>query len=86
VVEHQLIPFGPGLGHLQVYAHGCASATSRAARFQSGLSLFDFLKRTSILKASAGAYAILGPHTVALAEAEGLPAHALSASLRMKAP
>ena len=60
--------------------------TSRAARFQSGLSLFDFLKRTSILKASAGAYAILGPHTVALAEAEGLPAHALSASLRLKAP
>ncbi|MBX3481318.1 MAG: histidinol dehydrogenase [Caulobacter sp.] len=57
--------------------------TSRAARFQSGLSLFDFLKRTSVIKASAGAYDLLGRHTVALAEAEGLPAHALSAALRL---
>jgi histidinol dehydrogenase len=57
--------------------------TSRAARFQSGLSLFDFLKRTSVIKADAAAFARLGPHTVALAEAEGLPAHALSAALRL---
>ncbi|NBU28838.1 MAG: histidinol dehydrogenase, partial [Caulobacteraceae bacterium] len=57
--------------------------TSRAARFQSGLSLFDFLKRTSIIRADAAAFARLGPHTVALAEAEGLPAHALSAALRL---
>ncbi|NBB14910.1 histidinol dehydrogenase [Caulobacter sp. SLTY] len=57
--------------------------TSRAARFQSGLSIFDFLKRTSIIKADAAAFARLGPHTVALAEAEGLPAHALSAALRL---
>lgn len=58
--------------------------TSRAARFQSGLSIYDFLKRTSILKASPEAYRLLGPHTVALAEAEGLPAHALSAALRLE--
>jgi len=57
--------------------------TSRAARFQSGLSLFDFLKRTSIIRADAAAFARLGPHTVALAQAEGLPAHALSAALRL---
>jgi len=57
--------------------------TSRAARFQSGLSLYDFLKRTSVIKASASAYSVLGRHTVALAEAEGLPAHALSAALRL---
>ncbi|MDH4384230.1 MAG: histidinol dehydrogenase [Caulobacter sp.] len=57
--------------------------TSRAARFQSGLSLFDFLKRTSIIRADAAAFRRLGPHTVALAEAEGLPAHALSAALRL---
>jgi len=57
--------------------------TSRAARFQSGLSIFDFLKRTSIVKVDAAAFARLGPHTVALAEAEGLPAHALSAALRL---
>ena len=57
--------------------------TSRAARFQSGLSLYDFLKRTSIVKCDAAAFAKLGPHTAALAQAEGLPAHALSASIRL---
>jgi len=58
--------------------------TSRAARFSSGLSLFDFIKRTSIVKCDAAAFAILGPHTVTLAEAEGLPAHARSAAIRLK--
>jgi len=57
--------------------------TSRAARFQSGLSVYDFLKRTSIVRCDAAAFARLGPHTVALARAEGLPAHALSAALRL---
>ena len=57
--------------------------TSRAARFSSGLSLYDFLKRTSILSLSEEAFAILGPPTVALADAEGLPAHARSAALRL---
>jgi histidinol dehydrogenase len=57
--------------------------TSRAARFSSGLSLYDFIKRTSIVKCDADAFAILGPHTVALADAEGLPAHARSAAIRL---
>jgi histidinol dehydrogenase len=57
--------------------------TSRAARFSSGLSLYDFLKRTSIVKCDAAAFAALGPATVALAEAEGLPAHARSAAIRL---
>jgi histidinol dehydrogenase len=57
--------------------------TSRAARFSSGLSLHDFIKRTSIVKCDEAAFAILGPHTVALAEAEGLPAHARSAAIRL---
>lgn len=57
--------------------------TSRAARFSSGLSLYDFLKRTSIVKCDAAAFAALAPATVALAEAEGLPAHARSAAIRM---
>jgi histidinol dehydrogenase len=57
--------------------------TSRAARFSSGLSLYDFIKRTSIVKCDEAAFAILGPHTVALAEAEGLPAHARSAAIRL---
>jgi histidinol dehydrogenase len=57
--------------------------TSRAARFSSGLSLYDFLKRTSIVKCDEAAFAALAPATVALAEAEGLPAHARSAAIRM---
>jgi len=56
--------------------------TSRAARFSSGLSLYDFIKRTSLVKCSPAAFAILGPPTAALATAEGLPAHARSASIR----
>jgi histidinol dehydrogenase len=57
--------------------------TSRAARFSSGLSVYDFLKRTSIVECSPEAFAALGPATVALAEAEGLPAHARSAAIRL---
>lgn len=57
--------------------------TSRAARFSSGLSLYDFLKRTSIVKCDAAAFAALAPATIALAEAEGLPAHARSAAIRL---
>jgi len=57
--------------------------TSRAARFSSGLSMYDFLKRTSIVRCDPAAFARLAPHTVALARAEGLPAHALSAAIRM---
>lgn len=57
--------------------------TSRAARFSSGLSIYDFIKRTSFVKCDAAAFEALGPATVALAEAEGLPAHARSAALRL---
>lgn len=57
--------------------------TSRAARFSSGLSLYDFIKRTSIVKCDAASFELLGPHTVALADAEGLPAHARSAAIRL---
>lgn len=57
--------------------------TSRAARFSSGLSLYDFIKRSSIVKCDEASFGVLGPHTVALAEAEGLPAHARSAAIRL---
>jgi histidinol dehydrogenase len=57
--------------------------TSRAARFSSGLSLYDFLKRTSIVKCDEAAFAALAPAAVTLAEAEGLPAHVRSAAIRM---
>ncbi|OYX04074.1 MAG: histidinol dehydrogenase [Caulobacter vibrioides] len=57
--------------------------TSRAARYSSGLSLFDFIKRTSLIACDAGALEALGPATVALADAEGLPAHSRSVAQRM---
>ena len=57
--------------------------TSRAARFSSGLSVFDFLKRTSIVRCDAESIGRLGPPTVTLARAEGLPAHARSVSIRL---
>ncbi len=57
--------------------------TSRSARFSSGLSIYDFIKRTSILNCSQAAFDRLGPPTVTLADAEGLPAHARSAALRL---
>ncbi|GIX11660.1 histidinol dehydrogenase [Elioraea sp.] len=57
--------------------------TSRTARFASGLSVFDFLKRTTWLAADAAALAAIGPAAVRLAEAEGLAAHALSVSMRL---
>ncbi len=57
--------------------------TSRSARFSSGLSVYDFIKRTSIVKCDAAAFSRLGPPTAALATAEGLPAHARSASIRL---
>ncbi|MBX7501842.1 histidinol dehydrogenase [Qipengyuania sp. YG27] len=58
--------------------------TGRRARFASGLSVLDFMKRTSFIDASKAALAAIGPAAVRLAEAEGLPAHALSISTRLK--
>ncbi len=58
--------------------------TGRRARFASGLSVLDFMKRTSFIDASAEAMAAVGPAAVALAEAEGLPAHARSVKLRLR--
>ena len=56
--------------------------TSGAARFSSGLSIYDFLKRTSIIACDAAAFQVLAGPTEALAIAEGLPAHARSVSIR----
>jgi len=57
--------------------------TGRRARFASGLSVLDFMKRTSFLQLDAGALAAIGPAAVALADAEGLPAHARSVAVRL---
>src|SRR6185369_12087162 len=52
--------------------------TSQSARFSSGLGVLDFMKRTSLIGCDAKGLAAIGPAAVALAEAEGLDAHALS--------
>ncbi len=57
--------------------------TGRRARFSSGLSVLDFMKRTSFLGLDDAAFAAIGPAAATLAHAEGLPAHAKSVELRM---
>ena len=57
--------------------------TSRTARFSSGLSVLDFMKRTTILGLDARSIAALGPQALTLAESEGLDAHARSIAARL---
>ncbi|SLN31273.1 histidinol dehydrogenase [Oceanibacterium hippocampi] len=57
--------------------------TARSARFSSGLSVLDFMKRTSIVRCDPASLAAIGPAAVALAEAEGLGAHARSVAIRL---
>ncbi|MBE9605317.1 histidinol dehydrogenase [Acetobacteraceae bacterium H6797] len=58
--------------------------TGRTARFASGLSVFDFLKRTTWIQGSAQGIRAIGPAAVKLAEAEGLQAHGRSVALRLR--
>ncbi len=60
--------------------------TSGTARFASGLSLYDFLKRSTWIEGDRDALRAVGPAAIALAEAEGLHAHARSVALRLAAP
>jgi len=57
--------------------------TARSARFSSGLGVLDFMKRTSILKCGPEQLRALADAAVALAEAEGLDAHARSVAIRL---
>ena len=57
--------------------------TARTARFSSGLSVYDFVKRTTMVACDGAALAEIGPAAIALAEAEGLGAHALSVAIRL---
>ena len=57
--------------------------TGRRARFASGLSVLDFMKRTSFIQLDRQALHAIGPAAVALADAEGLPAHGRSVSIRL---
>ncbi|MBV8045795.1 MAG: histidinol dehydrogenase [Paludibacterium sp.] len=57
--------------------------TSRTARFASPLGVYDFQKRTSLIRVSAAGAATLGPIASTLAHGEGLTAHARAAELRL---
>jgi histidinol dehydrogenase len=57
--------------------------TSRTARFSSGLSVLDFMKRTTLLGLDARSIAAIGPEALTLAESEGLDAHARSIAARL---
>lgn len=56
--------------------------TGRTARFSSALGVYDFVKRTSLLQYSAGAFNAVAESINVLAQCEGLAAHARSASIR----
>ena len=57
--------------------------TGRSARFSSGLSVLDFMKRTSLLKCGPEQLRALGEAAIALGQAEGLAAHARSVAIRL---
>ena len=58
--------------------------TGRRARFSSGLSVLDFMKRTSFIALDETSLAAIGPAAATMAEMEGLPAHAISVKVRLK--
>lgn len=58
--------------------------TARAARYASGLSVLNFVKRTSLIGCNERALSRIGPAAAALADAEGLPAHAASIRIRIR--
>jgi histidinol dehydrogenase len=60
--------------------------TDRTARFSSGLSVMDFLKRTTWVRCDAESLSRIGPAAITLAKAEGLEAHARSIAIRLAKP
>lgn len=58
--------------------------TARTARFSSGLSVYDFMKRTTFVECNADSLRAIGPAAVTLAQEEGLQAHGLSVSIRLE--
>jgi histidinol dehydrogenase len=59
--------------------------TARSARFSSGLSVMDFVKRTTTARMTPEALAAIGPAAERLAQSEGLQAHGLSVRARLDA-
>lgn len=60
--------------------------TNRTARFSSPLGVYDFQKRSSIIRSTRAGVEAIGPAAVHLAHREGLQAHALTLELRLKTP
>lgn len=58
--------------------------TNRTARFSSPLGLYDFQKRSSVIRATRSAVEAIGPAAAHLAHREGLQAHALTLELRLQ--
>ena len=58
--------------------------TNGTAKFSSSLSVFDFMKRVSVTRVNEKGFKKLGPSVVRLANSEGLHAHSLSVSERLK--
>ena len=58
--------------------------TTGSAKFSSGLSVFDFLKRQSLIKISKTGIERLGPYVINLAKYENLEGHAISVKKRIK--
>lgn len=58
--------------------------TGRNGRVRGGLSVFDFVKVITVQQYTRDALREVGPHTIALAEAEGLTGHAESVRVRMR--
>jgi len=57
--------------------------TARTARFSGGLSVYDFMKRTTFVGCTEASLRAIGPAAIRLAENEGLGAHALSVAIRL---
>lgn len=58
--------------------------TARSARFSSGLSVLDFMKRTTLARMTPGALRSIGPAAETLAQTESLEAHGLSVTARLQ--
>ena len=58
--------------------------TARTARFSSGISTLDYMRRTSLIKCDLQSLSAIAPSAIKIAENEGLGAHALSMQIRIK--
>jgi len=58
--------------------------TARSARFSSGLSVLDFMKRTTLARMTPEALRAIGPAAERLASSESLEAHGLSVTARLR--